>query len=635
MEFVKNPLEILQKYWGYTSFRNPQEEIIQHALKQKDMLVLLPTGGGKSLCYQVPAMVNSGICIVVSPLIALIKDQVQTLKEKGIKAIALTSGISFSEVDTLLDNCIYGNYKFLYLSPERLQQDIVQERIKAMNVNLIAIDEAHCISQWGNDFRPAYRNTAILKELQPNVPVMALTASATKLVAEDIVENLHLEKPIVVKKSFKRENISYRVYNSEDKISKLEQLLKENPGTAIVYAGTRRATVETSEILNRVGISATFFHGGIPNTEKNKKLDAWLNNQVQVMVATSAFGMGIDKPDVRTVAHLNFPDALESYYQEAGRAGRDGEKSVAVILKNQSDEDQLKNQFIKTLPSVDFVKLLYKKLNNYFQISYGEGVNQSFPLNFNLFCQTYKINPRLAYNGLKMLDKHSVISLTETHLKKTTVQFITTNAQLFYYLDQNPSVEKIVQHILRTYGGIFDIPTNINTLAIAKKLNTFEQKIVEVLQQLKKDNIIDFEGIDTDATITFLVPREDDNTINVIAKLIKQQNEHKTKQIADVLNYIHNDKVCKSVQLLTYFNEENAENCGICSVCLQKKSQLSTDILSIAKEEVLKCLKKAPLSSKELLENITFKEIYILEALKELSQEEVISVNHINQYYIV
>ncbi|MCM5663022.1 RecQ family ATP-dependent DNA helicase [Galbibacter mesophilus] len=628
------PQEVLQKYWGFTSFKEPQEEIIQLAVDGKDSLVLLPTGGGKSICYQVPALMKEGICIVVSPLIALIKDQVNSLKSKGIKAIALTSGLKFEEVDSLLDNCIYGNYKFLYLSPERLQQELVQERMKSMNVNLIAIDEAHCISQWGNDFRPAYRNCSVLKEFFPETPMMALTASATKTVAGDIIENLHLHEPVTVKKSFRRENLSYQVFHTEDKLFKLEQILKENNGAAIVYVRSRRATVETSEVLNKVGISATFFHGGLTNEEKNKRLDAWLTDQTTVMVATNAFGMGIDKPNVSVIAHINFPESLESYYQEAGRAGRNGEKAVAVILKNNSDEIQLKNQFIKTLPNVDFIKLLYKKLNNYFQIPYGEGFQQNFSLNFNAFCSAYSINPMLAYNGLKILDKHSVISFLETHHKKTSVLFICSNSQLFYYLDQNPSAEKITQAILRTYGGVFDISTAINVTLIAKKTNTFEKRVLQTLEQLQKDNIIELEAKDTDASITFLKPREDDKTINVIAKEIEQQNKLKIQKVKAVLNYVNNEKVCKSTQLLTYFDEDTKETCGICSVCLAKKSRLSSDVLAIAKEEVLKCLQKSPLSSKELAENITFKEVYILEALKELIAEELVTTNSVNQYKI-
>ncbi|QLE02225.1 RecQ family ATP-dependent DNA helicase [Galbibacter sp. BG1] len=632
MDTTLKPQAVLEKYWGFTSFKDPQETVIEHTIDGKDTLVLLPTGGGKSICYQIPALAKEGICIVVSPLIALIKDQVNTLKKKGIKAIALTSGLKFEEVDSLLDNCIYGNYKFLYLSPERLQQELVQERIKNMNVNLIAIDEAHCISQWGNDFRPAYRNCNILKEFFPNTPMMALTASATELVAKDIMENLQLNNPITIKKTFRRENLSYQVYHTEDKLTKLEHILKENNRAAIVYVRSRRATVETTEILNKVGISAAFFHGGLTSEEKTKRLDSWLQDYTRVMVATNAFGMGIDKPNVGVIAHINFPESLESYYQEAGRAGRDGENSIAVLLKNESDEIQLKNQFIKTLPSVDFVKLLYKKLNNYFQIPYAEGSQQTFALNFNEFCATYSLNPILAFNALRVLDKHSVLSFLQTHLKKTSIQFTCSNPQLFYYLDQHPSVEKIVQTILRTYGGVFDIATNINLSLIAKKTNTFEKRVLQTLEQLEKDNIISLEATDTDASITFLVPREDDKTINIIAKEIEQQNKLKIQKVKAVVDYVNNDKVCKSLQLLRYFDEDVKDPCGICSVCLQKKSNISPDILSIAKEEVLKCLQKQPMSSKQLAEDITFKEIYILEALKDLFAEEEIALNDKNEY---
>ncbi|WP_335967182.1 RecQ family ATP-dependent DNA helicase [Galbibacter sp. PAP.153] len=634
MSLKKDPREVLKEFWGFSSFRDSQEEVVHTILNNQDVLALLPTGGGKSICYQVPAMTKDGICIVVSPLVALIKNQVNTLKSKGIKAIALTGGLKFEELDALLDNCIYGNYKFLYVSPERLQQDIVQERLKNMNVNLIAIDEAHCISQWGNDFRPAYRNCAVLKDFFPNVPMVALTASATKRVAKDIVENLKLESPSTIKKTFQRKNISYQVCESEDKIYKLEQLLKEHPGPAIVYVRSRRATVETSNILNKVGMAATFFHGGLTNAEKTKKLDAWLNDQSRIMVATNAFGMGIDKPDVETIVHLNFPESVESYYQEAGRAGRNGEKAYAVILKNSSDEIQLKNQFVKTLPSVVFLKLLYKKLNNYFQIPYGEGTHQTFPLNFNQFCHTYQFNTMLTYNGLRALDRHSVISFTEMHLKKSNIQFICTNNQLFYYLDNNPSAENIVQTILRTYGGVFDMETNINTLLISKKAHTFEEKVHHTLEQLKKDGIITYDATDTDASITFLVPREDDNTINMVAKDIEQQNKLKTQQVESVLAYINNNTICKSIQLLRYFDENANDPCGICSVCTQKEEHISKDILAIAQEEVLKCLQKKPLNSKELVEEITFKEAYILEALKALLFEEIITINANNQYCV-
>ncbi len=628
------PLDILKQYWNYDSFREKQEEIINNVMLGNDSFALLPTGGGKSICFQVPAVLKSGICIVVSPLIALINDQVKQLKNKGIKAIGLTSGLKLDEVDSLLDNCIYGNYKFLYLSPERLQQTLVQDRIKQMPINLIAIDEAHCISEWGNDFRPAYRNCIVLREAFPHVPIIALTASATQKVVVDIIENLQLKNVSIFKKSFERPNIAYMVFNENDKLYRLEQILKKNTGSAIVYVRNRKATINISTHLNEKGIISTFFHGGIPVYEKNKRLDEWMKDQVQVMVATNAFGMGIDKPNVKTIIHLNLPDTLESYYQEAGRCGRDGKKSYAVLLKDKNDEQQVKQQFLSVLPDVDFIKLLYNKLNNYFQISYGEGVNETFTLKFNEFCKTYNFNSILSYNGMRLLDRYSIINLSETFHKKTSIQFIVNSHQLFMYLDKNPKIEKITQTILRTYGGIFDMETKINTLLIANKLSINEAIIIKTLKQLAKNEIVTCKIQDTDAEITFLVPREDDKTINMIAKHIKQQNKFRAQKVQSVIDYINNDSICKSVQLLSYFGEKNAKPCKTCSVCISKKKTDSKNIIPLVIDDLLKYLNKEPMNSRSLTEALTFKEEFVIEALKILLEQGKIIVNNKNKYQI-
>ncbi|NNE77232.1 MAG: ATP-dependent DNA helicase RecQ, partial [Pricia sp.] len=385
-----DPVSILQKYWGFTSFKGSQEQIINAILSQRDVLALLPTGGGKSVCFQVPAMLQEGICIVVSPLIALIHDQVNNLKAKGIKAIALTGGISFNELIDLLDNCLYGNYKFLYLSPERLQQELVQTRISQMNVNLIAVDEAHCISQWGHDFRPAYLECANLRTLLPETPMIALTATATEEVASDIIDNLNFNDPFIAKDSFARENIAFKVKREEDKRYRLKRLCLDTKKSVIVYVRTRRLTHELSRFLNANGCRTTYFHGGISKKEKQEKLELWLTNQVRIIVSTNAFGMGVDKPDVQLVVHYQMPDCLENYFQEAGRAGRDGETASAVLITNESDEIQIKNQFLSSLPDSLSLKRTYLKLNNYFQIAYGEGVNECFEFNFNDFVETYK-----------------------------------------------------------------------------------------------------------------------------------------------------------------------------------------------------------------------------------------------------
>jgi len=383
---IENAAHILKKYWGFDSFRGSQAEIIESVMQQQDVLALLPTGGGKSVCYQVPALLNEGICIVVSPLVALIEDQVNGLKQKGIKAIGLTGGLGFQEVLTLLDNCLYGNYRFLYLSPERLQQELVREKIAGMPVNLIAIDEAHCISQWGNDFRPAYLECAILRELHPNIPVMALTATATERVREDIIQNLGLKNEQLFKDSFLRKNISYQVFWEEDKRYRLQMLCSEASGSGIVYVRSRRMTEELSQFLNKKGFTSHFFHGGLSAGEKSDKLRQWLQNKVQFMIATNAFGMGVDKPDVSLVVHYQIPDNLENYFQEAGRAGRDGKPARAILLTNKADKAQVKKQFLNVLPGTAYIKTVYRKLNNYFQIPFGGGEHETYPFHFDDFC---------------------------------------------------------------------------------------------------------------------------------------------------------------------------------------------------------------------------------------------------------
>ncbi|WP_242206157.1 RecQ family ATP-dependent DNA helicase [Aestuariivivens insulae] len=629
---MEHPINILERYWKFTAFRPQQEAIIQSVIEGEDTFALLPTGGGKSLCYQIPALAKEGICIVISPLIALMKDQVQSLNNKGIKAMALTSGIAFSQLDTLLDNCIYGNYKFLYLSPERLQQELVQERIRQMHVNLIAVDEAHCISQWGNDFRPAYKNIKLLRQLQPTVNVVALTASAKPNVVEDITKELDFIKPKVFKQSFFRPNLAYMVIHEDDKYYRLETILKKHKAPSIVYVRNRKLSLEVSSFLESRNITSTYYHGGLATDEKDKHMNQWLHNTKQVMVATNAFGMGIDKPDVKTVIHLNLPESIESYFQEAGRAGRNGNKAFCVILKNNSDEVLVKNQFLNILPTVDFVKQVYRKLCNYFQISYGEGEYSTFDFNFNTFCKTYNFNSILCYNTLLLLDRNSVISLSKQFNNKVTTQFVVPNHVIFNYLEMHPDFDMVIKSILRMYGGIFEHITKINTLKIADKASVSEQRVIFVLQQLEKDEIITLNLAKTDAQITFIEPREDDKTINRIASIIEQQNQLKQEQVKAMLDYTNNDIICKSIQLLTYFGETNTNPCGICSVCISKDKTKNTTDLKRLQNGIIELLENGELSSRAIITYLKTPEAQTIEVLKQLLEYNIITITETNTY---
>ncbi|MBO0330121.1 RecQ family ATP-dependent DNA helicase [[Muricauda] lutisoli] len=625
----KDITSILKQFWGYDDFRGSQKQIITTILSGQDVLALMPTGGGKSICYQLPSLAVEGICIVVSPLVALIQDQVAQLKKRGVKAIALTGGIPPSELNDLLDNCLYGNYKFLYLSPERLQQTIVRERIQQMNVNLIAIDEAHCISQWGNDFRPAYLECSILKELAPNTPMIALTATATPRVVDDIVENLELENVRVFKDSFSRSNINFRVKRSEDKLYQLNKYMDKIPGSAIVYVRSRKMSISLANFLIKKGISASFFHGGIPKSDKEEKLNLWLSGKVRVMVATNAFGMGVDKPDVRLVVHYHIPDSLESYFQEAGRAGRDGEQSTAIIITSKEDKDKAKQQFLSTLPDVTFVKQVYSKLNNYFQISYGELVSEPMAFKFNEFCKRYEFNANMTFNALRILDQNSVLSLAENFKEKTTLQFMASKAEIFNYLDKNRKTAPIIQTILRTYGGITEYETKINLYMLSQKTGTSEERLKQLLQQLADDNIVEYQNITSDLEITFLVPREDYHTINLFAKKIKDFNQVKQNNMAAMLGYISNKKVCRSIYLLNYFGEKNAEKCGTCDICTKKEKVTSPYDLE---KRIMELLEIRPHTSRQLEKEMGTDEKQLLKTLERLLEDELVSLNFKNEY---
>ncbi|AOR29463.1 ATP-dependent DNA helicase RecQ [Formosa sp. Hel1_33_131] len=627
---MKHPIEILEHYWKFSEFKPQQEAIIEAVLANEDCIALLPTGGGKSICFQIPALIKDGICIVVSPLIALMQDQVNNLKEKGIKAMALTSGYTYDDIDRMLDNCIYGNYKFLYLSPERLQQDLVQERIKQMNVNVIAVDEAHCISQWGHDFRPAYRDIKTLRTLHPSVNVIGLTASATAKVVEDISTQLDCIAPQIFKTSFQRPNLAYLTLDCEDKYFKTVQILKKYAGTSIIYVRNRKATLEISGYLNKIGITSGYYHGGLSPKEKDTQFERWTANENQVMVATNAFGMGIDKANVQTVIHHNLPESLESYYQEAGRAGRNNENAYAVILRNTSDEKNSKSQYINGLPDIAFLKNVYKRLCNYFQISYGEGVDTVHNFNFKLFCSTYSLPSILTYNALKILDRTSIISLEERFKNTAFLQIIIGNTALFNYIEKHPKQALIIKVVLRSHEGVFDHSTEIFTQTIAKKINLSEDEVISHLTALNKAEIVQFESSKTDAQITFIEPREDDKTIHRISKIVSQQQDLKKAQLQSVFDYIKNDGICKSQKLLSYFEEIDSKQCGICSSCLErsKKSVISES----DSKTILTLLKTDALSSRKLEALSTFNSEKLTTILTNLLEKELIELTERNTY---
>ena len=623
-------LEILQKYWKHDQFRSLQKEIIDSVLSGQDTFALLPTGGGKSICFQVPALMNDGICLVISPLVALMKDQVQNLQKLDIKAIALTGGIKSDELVTLLDNCQFGNYKFLYLSPERLQTEWVLERIKQLPISIIAIDEAHCVSQWGHDFRPSYLKISNLKTHFPKVPFIALTASATKRVQEDVILQLGLEKTAVFQKSFNRENIAYFVLEAEDKLFRMEQILKKNPEPSIIYVRNRKSCLDVSSQLQALGFQSTYYHGGLSAKEKDKNMQLWMSEEAQVIVATNAFGMGIDKANVKTVIHIQLPENIENYYQEAGRAGRNEEKAYAVLLTSPSDKSNAESQFIAVLPDKKFLNTMYVKLCNYFQIAYGEGIEEQFSFNLNQFCGKYEFPILKTYNAMQFLDRQGIITLSQEFSEKVTVQFIIPSKEVLRYMSLNRKDEPILLALLRSYPGIHEVPAALNMAMIAKKAETSETAVNALLHQLMEKGIIEYHAKSNDTQLIFNVIREDERTINGVSKCLEAQNNLKKEQLKSVLEFVKDTENCKSKLILNYFGEKSEDNCGICSYCIgRKEPEIETEDL---RELILSLLKIAPLNSREIQIHTKKSTDAIIFALQNLLESNRILIKPNNKY---
>lgn len=568
-----SPKEILKKYWGFSSFRPLQEDIINSTLNGKDTLALLPTGGGKSICFQVPAMCQEGICIVVSPLIALMKDQVYHLKQKGIKATAIYSGMSKREIDIALDNCIYGGFKFLYVSPERLKTSIFVERVKQMKVNLWAVDEAHCISQWGYDFRPPYLQIAEIREFHPKIPVLALTATATPKVVDDIQEKLAFKEKNVFQKSFLRTNLSYSVLYQDAKLTKLVDILQKVKGTSVVYVRNRRKTKEIADYLQQCKISATHYHAGLKSEERSTKQDAWINNKVRVMVSTNAFGMGIDKPDVRTVVHMDLPDSPEAYFQEAGRAGRDEKKAYAVLLFNNADKLNAIEKLEETMPTIPEIKNVYKALGNFFQIAEGAGLEQNFDFNISAFCKRYSFNVLKTYQALKFLEQETYLYLSEGIYQPSKIMMLYNKQELYSFMLDNLELEPVVKYLLRAYGGIFDGYVKIKEKQIAQKLETDTASIIKVLQVLDRVGVLAYEKYSEEPYIQYLQPRVDTKNLYLNTKQINERIAVFKEKLNAMIHYATETTTCRSNILLAYFGEKNENTCGVCDVCLGRNEK--------------------------------------------------------------
>ena len=605
--------QVLIQHWGFNHFRPLQEEIILSVLKNEDTLALLPTGGGKSICFQVPALVKEGICIVISPLIALMKDQVASLNKKGIKAFAIHTGMHSKEIDLILETCIYAKIKFLYLSPERLQSEIVKERLKSMNINLIAVDEAHCISQWGYDFRPSYVKIAEIRQILPLVPILALTATATPIVIKDIQEKLLFKKEHVFTKSFYRSNLSYQTYLEDDKLSKLLRIIDKNPGSGIIYVRSRKKTKELTLFLLQNNIKADFYHAGLDMKLRDIKQQDWLNDRTRIMICTNAFGMGIDKSDVRFVIHYDIPDSIEAYFQEAGRAGRDEKNAIAVLLYNEANIDELEQNFKDSYPEINTIKNIYLALGNYFKITIGAGEMQSFPLDMNDFISQYNFRPVVAFKALQFLEKEGYIMLTESFNESSKLNFPITKDLLYQFQIANPKFDPVIKTLQRAYTGLFSDFVKISESDIAKKLNTTETNIVKTLEILHKFGIVIYDKLVNQPKVTYLTPRTDKDNIIISDENYDVLKENARKRLNAILNYVKTNNKCRNQMLLKYFGEDFEERCGICDYCIgRNKISLSKHDFDHVITKLKPLLKNKPLTLDDIVRQIDINEDKVL-----------------------